>query len=185
MSDPAGDLGYVREVVHRAEREDVPGTILFLWAGIAVVGFALVDFLPRLALAYWVVASIGGFVASSWLGRRHGRLAGQQSSADSRRQMQHWGGMLVALLLLPALVATGRLDGDTVGLVILLVIALTYWLAGVHLIPSFRWVAGVAAIVYLALALVPGFPYLWTAAGLVLATGLVVAGLSARPREAA
>jgi hypothetical protein len=35
---------------------------------------------------------------------------------------------------------------------------------------------GIAAAAYLILAFVDGFPYPWTAAGIVLAAGLIVAG---------
>jgi hypothetical protein len=70
----------------------------------------------------------------------------------------------------------GSLQGRGVGLAILLLIALGYWLAGVHLIPALKWMGGIAAATYLILAFVDGFPYPWTAAGIVLAAGLIVAG---------
>ena len=179
MSTEAGrDLGYVREVVQRSERRSMPPSILYLWAAISVVGFAILDLAPRFGGWYWLAASLAGFAASMWLGGRHARAAGQESRAEGTRHLLHWGGMLVAIFLVPVLASRGHIDGEGVGLVILLVVALGYWYAGVHLIPALRWMGAVAAATCLALAFVERFPYPWTAAGLVLAAGLVVAGLS-------
>lgn len=178
--DVGNDLSYVRDVVRRSESRAMPGSILFLWAGIAVVGFATIDLAPRLAAGYWLVASLAGFALSSWLGTRHGRSGGQLSREEGRRHMLHWGGMLAAILLVPVLTETGHLDDKGAGLAIVLIIALGYWLAGVHFLASLKWIGGIAAATYVALALVGGFPYPWTIAGLVLASGLIVAGRSAR-----
>lgn len=176
MSADRNDLGYVRDVVRRSEHRSMPAAIAWLWATISVVGFAIVDFAPDRAGWYWLVASVVGFAVSSWIGSRHAREIGQVSRADGRRHELHWGGMLVAIFLLPALVWEGSLQGRGVGLAILLLVALGYWLAGVHLIPALKWMGGIAAAVYLVLAFVDGFPYPWTAAGIVLAAGLIVAG---------
>jgi hypothetical protein len=59
---------------------------------------------------------------------------------------------------------------------ILLIVALSYWLAGVHLVSPLKWMGVLAAATYLALAIVEDFSYPWTAAGIVIAAGLVVAG---------
>ena len=178
-ADARRDLGYVRDVVRRSERRAMPGSILFLWAAIAAAGFTIVDLAPRLAGWYWLVASVAGFAASSWMGSRHARAAGQESRETGRRHLLHWGGMLVAIALVPVMAWRGNLDREGVGLVIILLVSLGYWLAGVHLSPSLRWMGGMAAAIYLALSFVDGFPYPWTAAGLVLAGGLVMAGREA------
>lgn len=179
MTTEAGrDLGYVREVVQRSEHRTMPPSILYLWAAISAVGFTIVDLAPRFAGWYWLAASLAGFAASMWLGSRGARAAGQESRAERTRHLLHWGGMLVAILFVPILASKGHVDGEGVGLLILLIVALGYWYAGVHLIPALRWMAAVAAATCLALAFVNGFPYPWTAAGLVLAAGLIVAGIS-------
>ena len=63
-------------------------------------------------------------------------------------------------------------------LAILLMVALSYWLAGVHMVPALKWMGVVAAGMYVALALLEGFAYPWTAAGIVIAAGLVVASFA-------
>lgn len=178
MSTEAGrDLGYVRDVVQRSEHRTMPPYILYLWAAISGVGFTLIDIAPRFVGWYWVAASLAGFAASLWLGSRHARAGGQESRQEGKRHLLHWGGMLVSISLVPILASRGHVDGEGVGLVILLIVALGYWYAGVHLIPALRWMGAVAGATCLALAFVDRFPYPWTSAGLVLAAGLVVAGV--------
>ena len=41
------DLGYVRDVVGRSERDATPRAIWYLWAAIGGIGFALIDFRPE------------------------------------------------------------------------------------------------------------------------------------------
>jgi hypothetical protein len=54
--------------------------------------------------------------------------------------MLHWGGLLGAIALAILLPARGLVPAAAVGPVILLLLALAYFLAGVHLDPAFRWV---------------------------------------------
>jgi hypothetical protein len=177
MSADAGrDLGYVREVVERAERRAMPPAILYLWAAISIVGFAIVDFAPERAGLYWLVAGVTGFVLSSWLGSRHARVTGQESREEGRRHMLHWAGMGAAIFLLSIGAQGWGSTPQASSHAILLIVALTYWLAGVHLVPALKWMGVTAAGTYIALAFIEGFAYPWTAAGIVFAAGLVVAG---------
>jgi hypothetical protein len=175
-ADAERDLGYVRDVVRRSERHAMPAAILYLWAGISVAGFAIVDFAPRSAGLYWLVAGLTGFVLSSWLGSRHARAIGQQSHEVGKRYMLHWGGMGVAIFLLSFGASGWGSSPRASSHAILLIVALSYWLAGVHLQPPLKWMGVIAGATYLALSLMDGFPYPWTVAGIVLAAGLVVAG---------
>ena len=94
------DLGYVRDVVSRSERDDTPRAIWYLWAAIGGIGFALIDFRPERVGLFWSVAAPLGFLASVWLGWRHGRALGQESRREGRAHMLHWGGMGGTTLLL-------------------------------------------------------------------------------------
>jgi hypothetical protein len=172
------DLGYVRQVVRGAETGATPAGIYYLWAAIGLAGFALADFAPQHMAPYWAIAGPLGFVVSCWLGWRHGRVTGQESRAEGARYMLHWGGMGVAIALVLALTVSGSLSDEGVGQAIVLIVALSYWLAGVHLVPILKWVGLLAAIGYLAITLLEDFAYVWTAAGVLLAIGLVVAARS-------
>lgn len=181
MSPDAGhDLGYVREVVERSERRPMPAAILYLWAGISVAGFAIIDFAPQRAGLYWLVAGTAGFVLSSWIGGRSARATGQESREVGRRHMLHWAGMGIAIFLLSFGAQGWGSTPQASSHAILLMVALSYWLAGVHLVPALKWMGVIGAATYVALAFLDGFAYPWTAAGVVLAAGLVVAGGAGR-----
>ena len=166
------DLGYVREVVARSEREDTPRAIWYLWAAIGGVGFTLIDFWPESVGLYWLIAAPLGFLTSMWLGWRHGRSIGQESRRAGYAHMLHWGGMGGATLLLVVFAARGHLEGDEIAQAILLVVALGYFLAGVHLARPLLWVGIALAASFLAVDFVDG--YVWTAVGAVMALALVV-----------
>lgn len=166
------DLGYVRDVVRRSEAVTPPRAIWYLWAAIGAVGFALMDFAPAVIAPYWSIAAPAGFVLSAWLGWRHGRATGQESLREGRSHLLHWGGLLVTVFLLVPLAARGALQGETLGQVILLVIALGYFLAGVHRYRPLLWVGLLMAAGYGATFLVDR--YVWTGVGLLVAVGLIV-----------
>ena len=179
------DLGYVRDLVSRSERDDTPRAIWYLWAAIGGVGFALIDFRPQSVGLFWAVAAPLGFVASMWLGWRHGRALGQESRREGRAHMLHWGGMGGAILLLVFFAARGHLAGEEIAQAILLVVALGYFLAGVHLARPLVWVGLLLAGSFLAVEFVDG--YVWTAVGGLMALALVITahvqgrGADARP----
>jgi hypothetical protein len=155
----------------------MPRAILWLWAAITVPGFAIVDVAPERAGLYWLVAGVAGFLLSAWMGARGQRAIGQESAETGRRHMLHWAGMGVAIFLLSFGAEGWGSTPQASSHAILLMVALSYWLAGVHLIPALKWMGVVAAAVYVALAFLEGFAYPWTAAGIVIAAGLVVASL--------
>lgn len=175
ISDVKDDLGYVRDVVHRSERSAFPSGIAYLWAAIGLVGFSLIDFAPDRVPIFWTIASPAGFLASAWLGWRHTRAAGQESAREGKRHLLHWGALVVAVFLLYPLIAQDALSGESIAQVILLIVALGYFLAGVHLIPALKWAALAMAAGYVVTIVIDGFA--WTALGVLFAAGLV---LSAR-----
>lgn len=178
------DLRFVRDAVERAERQSTPAAIYFLWAAIGLVGFALVDFRPHWVPAYWSVAGPGGFVASVALGWRHARRLGQFSAGEGQRHMLHWGGMLGAIALAVLMQINGLLSQDGLGAAILLLLALGYFEAGVHLDRTFLWLGLLMAAGYV--FVIFAWPYAWTIVGLIVAVAFAAAGLrGGRPREAA
>lgn len=174
--DIEGDLGYVREVVDRSETTDAgPRAIWFLWGAIAAVGFSLVDVRLAWVPAFWTVAAPGGFLVSAWLGWRYGRALGQESRREGLRHMLHWGAAMVACFLLVPLAARGALSGEALAAAILVVMALAYFLAGVHLARPLMWVGLVIVAGYLAVLYLEG--PVWTAAGILVGLALVATGL--------
>lgn len=178
-----GDLHFVRGALDTSTRSTSPSALYFLWAVIALIGFALVDFQAELVPEYWAVAAPAGFLASAYLGWRHARRIGQASASDGRRYLLHWGAVL-AVVALAVLLGTNRaMPSATLHTVILLLLALGYFTAGLHLDRAFLWVGFLMGAGSIVVTMVS--PYAWTAVGITLAVSLTVTGLrQGRSREA-
>jgi hypothetical protein len=166
-----GDLRFVRAAVDRADYGHTPPVIFFLWAAVCLCGFALIDFAPAWVGTYWTIAGPAGFIVSAALGWHYARRDGGTSRAIGRRQLLHWGAMLAAVFLAGLL----PLAGDDVSTAILLILALGYFLAGVHLDHAMLWVGLVMAGGYVAVMLISA--YAWTVVGVAVALALVVTGI--------
>ena len=179
-----GDLHFVRAVVETADRDGSPTMIYFLWAIVGLCGFALVDFGHTWVPLYWSIAGPAGFLASAYLGWRHARRTGQVTAPAGSRYLLHWGGMLTAIFLAVLMPIGGLLQWDGLGPAILLILALGYFQAGVHLDRALLWIGLLMGAGYLFVLFVS--VYAWTVVGLVLATALTIAGLrGGRQHEAA
>ena len=178
-----GDLSFVRGALDASTRSKSPSALYFLWAVIVLIGFSLVDFQPDLVPEYWVVAGPAGFLASAYLGWRHARRIGQASASDGRRHLLHWGAVLVVIGLAVLLGISSALPSGTLHTVILLLLSLGYFTAGLHLDRFFLWVgllmaAGSVVVTFVSL-------YAWTGVGIALAVSLAIGGIrQGRSREA-
>jgi hypothetical protein len=176
------DLEYVGGIVRRSEGGS-PFSIYLLWALMVLVGFSLVDLAPHRVGIFWLVGGPLGGAASAWLGYRHGRRIGQLSREEGFRHLWHWGGMMTAILLaVPLAHVSGAVDWNALSRVILLIIALSYFLAGVHLERPLRWIGALMMAGYAALFFMTH--YGWTLVGILVATGLIVSGSLERHRGA-
>ena len=179
-----GDLRFVRGALAASDRPHAPALLYFFWAAAVLVGFVLVDVRPALVGFYWTVVSPAGFGISALLGWRHSLRTGQVSRKAGRRQLLHWGGMMVAIALAVVSPALGVLPWESLNSVILLIVALGYFTAGVHGDRAFLWVGVLMAAGYLLVTLVSA--YAWTIVGVALAIALTIAGLrERRPVETA
>jgi hypothetical protein len=178
-----GDLSFVRGALDTSTRSKSPSALYFLWAAIILMGFALVDFQADLVPEYWAVAAPAGFFASAYLGWRHARRIGQASAADGRRHLLHWGAVLVVVALAALLGESRAMPSGTLHTVILLLLSLGYFTAGLHLDRSFLWVGLLMGAGSVVVTVVP--LYAWTTVGIALAVSLTVAGMrEGRSREA-
>jgi hypothetical protein len=178
------DLHFVRGALAASDRAPLPAGLYYFWAGAVLVGFTLVDLRPQLVGPFWTVVAPLGFLISAVLGARHARTRGQMSSAEGRRHLLHWGGMMAAIALAVASPTLGVFPWESLNAVILLIVALGYFTAGVHGDRAFLWVGALMAGGYVFTTLVSG--YAWTAVGVILAVALTVAGVrGGRAGEAA
>ena len=173
------DLDYVASAVRRHERPLGPAAVYFLWALLVPIGFALPDFAPRSAGAYWFFAGIGGGLLSWWLSCREARRCGVQDAELAGRITLHWliAGAGFVLCGLPMM--TGQVDPAVGVHSYMLVAGLVYTLAGVHLLRPMLWIGSLMLAAY-AVLVVASPPYAWTITGVVIAIGLAWAGIAAR-----
>ena len=177
-------MAYVRAAADRSRSVHVPA-IYILWAGISLCGFALADVVSdgSWLAVYWSVAAPAGFGVSLWLGRRAGWRTGQADRRAGSRWSLHWLGFMAAGVLGWALVAAGHLSWVGFGSLWVLLLALTYFQAGVHMERRMLPIGVIAGVCYLATLFVPG--YGWTAAGVVVAAVLTAQAFMGAPTRAA
>jgi len=169
------DLDYVRRALDREARGAFPRPIALLWAGIALVGFPLLDVAPARAPLFWGLAGPVGFALSLWLGRRAARAAGVEDRAEAARWSAHWFGLLIAIALVGGAAIGGRIDGRVTGSTIVLLLAVGYHAAGVHLHRALLPVAALLGAAYLAVLFLAG--PVWTWVGVAVAGALVASAL--------
>ena len=177
------DMAYVRAAASRAGSVHVPA-IYILWAAISLCGFRLADIVTDYSWlgVYWMIAGPAGFCVSLWLGRRAGRREGQADRRAGKRWSLHWLGFMAAGVLGSALVSTGHLSSAGFSSLWVLLLALTYFQAGVHLDRRMLPVGIVAGVGYMVTLFVPG--YGWTAAGVVVAAVLTAQAFLGAPSRA-
>lgn len=173
------DLDFVANAVRHRELDAGVPAIHFLWAAIVLVGFALPDFAPRAAGAYWFVTGIGGGLLSWWLGARDARKSGFNDSERGKRYGLHWLVAGIAFVLCGLPMMFGRVEPGTGASNFMLVSGIVYALAGVHLVRPLLWLGLLMLAAYAAM-IIAAPPYAWTVSGVVIATGLAWAGIVAR-----
>jgi hypothetical protein len=136
-----------------------------------MLGLFLANYSLKLADWYWsAMFPVFGLVC----------LAHQVIAGDTRgmvawkvllKQVLHWLGPIVAVRIIFLQLAKGEMDADAVALMILLVLSVTCFLAGLHLDRSFIWLS-----IFLALVALLGTEieaYLW----LIVVVGLLAIAL--------
>ena len=171
------DLAYVRGAVERTESVHVPATYL-MWAAICLVGFSMPDFITNGWVGwsysgigwYWAVMGPVGFIASWLLSARASERAGQMSRRMGVRWGLHWAAFGATGILGIALALSGHVGWEVYGALWVLLLALSYTLAGVHLERRLLGIGLMLGAGYLAILFLP--QYGWIAAGVLTAIAL-------------
>jgi len=171
-------LGYVRSAVQESDVHRSVVAIHLLWAVLVPIGFSLMDFAPDYVPLYWTFVGPVGFVVSAALGWRAAVTRGQVNHMVGRREGLHWGATMGVIFLGVPLVATERIGQDEFGMFITLVLALSYFLAGVHVDRPLMAVGLVLMAGYVGLWFVP--VYRWTFIGVLASGALIVTALVSR-----
>ncbi|OPX32330.1 MAG: hypothetical protein B1H09_00655 [Gemmatimonadaceae bacterium 4484_173] len=164
------DLGYVKSLVDKSERIMNPPSVFILWAAIIAVGFSLVDFAPKYVGFFWMIASPLGGLLSGFLGRKTGRARGQLDAGTGKKHAIYWSGLLTITILAVLLGIRGFIHGAVISQVILLVVAMGWWGAGVLFDRYFLYLAGIMMAGFTAALFLDR--YVWTAMGMLLAITL-------------
>src|SRR5262249_13325967 len=182
VRDIEQDLGFVREVVEKSERAKSPAAVYLLWALIVPVGFALADFRPQVTGLFWLIAGPVGFLPEPVIGSWDSRKRGQVDGREGTRHLLHWGGMIGAILLTFPLSLTGSVTERGLGQVVLLVVALAYFLNGIYLDRPNLWIGVLMAAGYLLTFVVTR--YVWTLMGAMISGALIASALREMRRGA-
>ncbi len=178
------DMGYVREVIERSEGGRGPSSIYYLWAAITLVGFSLADVAgPQVGLFWLVAGPLGGWLTYR-LAKRANTRQGRLNRREGQRHALHWNAMMVTIMLAIVPVATGTMNPEALSPLILLIVAFSYFLAGVHLDRTVGWISILMIGGYFLVLFVPTYP--WTITGVAVAAGLAISGFRLdRSREPA
>ena len=106
--------------------------ILVVFLGLSLFGMALANASAAYGYKYWLAMIpifAAGCIYSEWL---HGKGGDFEWRHLLRNQLVHWGGLLVAIILVYSLVETGRLNFEGIGFMIMAMLALTAFHAGIH-----------------------------------------------------
>jgi hypothetical protein len=135
----------------RLRRLTVYEYILLALMALAVIGVGITYFLPDKSYRYWVaMVPVFGIACTSieWSRLRRQNL---DTWKTVRNQLYHWLGVLVSVYLVHMLLNIQQLTKQNAGLIVLLVLALGTFLAGIQLgwrlfvLGAFLWVILVVA----------------------------------------
>jgi hypothetical protein len=105
---------------------------------LSFVGFGIAGFSARGSFQYWLVIAPVFAIISIYTAWSRERVRGESASGILKIQVLHWLVLPISVYLVYQLQLNGRLDKGDAGVVELLAIAITTFLAGVH----FDWRLG-------------------------------------------
>jgi hypothetical protein len=149
-----------------------------------MLGLFLANYSPRWADWYWsAMFPVFGLVCLTHqlaAGDTHGLPAWQVGLM----QALHWLGPILAVRIIFLQLARGQMAADSVRLMILLVLAVTVYLAGIHFDRAFIWVSIVLALAALGGTEIEAYFWLICVIGLVMAALVVFSTVLIRRRAA-
>ncbi|MCK5035167.1 MAG: hypothetical protein KAS73_04675 [Candidatus Sabulitectum sp.] len=169
------DIGYVKDLVTKSGESTQPASFYYLWGIILMVGFSLIDLAPRWVGLFWMIAGPAGGMLSAFLGYKSGIRKGQINREVGIKYALHWSGMAVIVFLAILLGLKGLVHGVVNSQVILLIVALGWWTAGVHFDRIFLWLGGIMVLGFLGTLFMDR--YVWTTMGVLLGLVLIVTAI--------
>lgn len=177
------DLAYVADALRRRETDVSPWPIQVAWAIYTAVGFTFVDFLPLYCSWWFFGAGIANMVFCVVVGKRYAREMGDDDSLRRRRVGTHWSACFLGIIPLVFIVNMKHVDPPVISQLVILVIGIVYFLAGVHFDRRYYPLAYMLLIG----SVVTGLPAhgIWTGLGVLVGAGLVALAFVPRKDPAA
>jgi hypothetical protein len=140
---------------------------------LAVVGVAINHFAPAKSYSYWLVMVPVFGIACIVLEWSRARVRGKSGWAILHDQLLHWAGVLAAIYLIYLLRKTEQLSDTNSALVILLILALATYLAGIQLGWRLYIIGCFLGAVFLLSTFLIDFMWVLIVAGLALIGGYI------------
>lgn len=119
------------------------GVIFTALVVLSVGGIAVMEYSPKYGFWYWLVMAVLFGAVSIGLAWKHDRDTPGDQGLRVRKQVLHWGTLVVGLLLAYLMPRGEVLAASNQGLVSLLLLAITAVLAGIH----FNWRMAVVGLI--------------------------------------
>lgn len=172
------DMHYVKQAVQRSAGRQMPLGIAFVWAAYVLIGYTGLDLRPQWAGMFLLTAAPVAYLISMQLGLRAALNAGINDRAEGIRHGLHWGSLFLAIAALAAMTFETRLPMDSFGQIIVIMVGLVYFLGGVHF--GMRVLLWLGPLMMAGAVARPYFePWGWTVLGILIAAGILSAGLRA------
>lgn len=174
----AEDLAFIAAALKRRETDVTSWPIAMYWALYTVVGFTLIDFMPRYGGFWFVGMGVVGALFSVWCGCQSERTSGLFDAQKGWRYLLHWGSIVLGIAGVAGIVIGRGVDVMIASQMIVLVVGMIYFLAGVHF--DRRYLP--LGLLLVAGSVVTGLlgTGVWTTLGVLLAIGLVLLAVVAR-----
>jgi hypothetical protein len=169
------DFRFVRQSVARRDAtRRGPNAVYWIWAVYVLVGYTLIDFAPTMSGWFFMAGGIAGGALSAWVGSRQAQRLGEVDRRHRRAIGWHFGGGVVLCMIFSFALAAviPELRNNRAGQVMVVMIGLVYFLAGLHIDPNFLWIGPILMVGGVLVGLVPH--YGWTCLGVIIAVSLVV-----------
>ena len=99
---------------------------------LALIGVVISNISPSDAHGYWIFLLVVFAGTAIYCGRKQASMDGENMGGLVLKQVIHWGAALVAILCVYTLLHTGRINYEEAGLIMLLILALATFLAGIQ-----------------------------------------------------
>jgi len=139
VSNERENLEYIKQILLTSKGPNSYPSIYFFWGCAVFIGYSIAEFKQEWLNTYWLIAAPVGMIVSAWLGSKKAKHYGQQDYKVGEQYLYHFG-VTVGIIFIAILLQ--EYSG------ILLLISLSYCLAGIYLEKLMFAVGVLAALIH-------------------------------------